>query len=82
MEGYQITETLAREGERVSAGQVLARATRLPAEGQAAATAARHASAAGHGGAARTGGRTHHPQHRDQRRGHVGRAASRCSSLR
>jgi multidrug efflux pump subunit AcrA (membrane-fusion protein) len=34
MEGYQITETLAREGERVSANQVLARATRLPGEGQ------------------------------------------------
>lgn len=32
MEGYQITETLARDGERVSANQVLARATRLPAE--------------------------------------------------
>jgi multidrug efflux pump subunit AcrA (membrane-fusion protein) len=34
MEGYQITETLAREGERVSVNQVLARATRLPGEGQ------------------------------------------------
>ena len=32
MEGYQITETLARDGERVSASQILARATRLPAE--------------------------------------------------
>ena len=34
MEGYQITETLAREGERVSTNQILARATRLPGEGQ------------------------------------------------
>ena len=46
LDGYQVTDVLAREGEQVGSGQVLARLSRLPGEGPGGPAAAPAAAAA------------------------------------